>query len=351
MTRGCSPCWRRSCRRPWTGRRHSRGSRSTTSSITACWRRRWPGCPADDAAQVRDACARWSRLRFAVDATAYPGRTRGAPRAGSTCTTAPAAAGAPARPRPAGSTSSPRRSGTCAPRGPPCSTWPAPRPRPARPQTIAQVRNVLRRLRAAGHGRKAAPLFVFNAGYSAAALTDGLAGCPVHVLVRLAAGSVFYAEPVTWEGKYGRPARRGPQVHCLEPADSEAAARAPGRGAGRSPCPRTLSRTRTLTLPGHPALRHRPRRGLARRAPPHPRRPRLVRREEETAGPARRPRPRHRRAPARRPGPAPRHVAVACRPRPPVPGRALARLPRTLRHRARLQALQGHPRAHRREDP
>ena len=30
------------------------------------------GLPADDAAQVRDACARWARLRFAVDATAYP---------------------------------------------------------------------------------------------------------------------------------------------------------------------------------------------------------------------------------------------------------------------------------------
>jgi DDE superfamily endonuclease len=30
------------------------------------------GLPADDASQVRDACARWSRLRFAVDATAYP---------------------------------------------------------------------------------------------------------------------------------------------------------------------------------------------------------------------------------------------------------------------------------------
>ena len=71
-------------------------------------------------------------------------------------------------------------------------------------QTIAQVKNVLRRLRAAGHGRRAAPLFVFDAGYSAAAFADGLLGCPAHILVRLAAGSVFYAEPVTWDGKYGR---------------------------------------------------------------------------------------------------------------------------------------------------
>ena len=30
------------------------------------------GLPAQDAARVWDACARWSRLRFAVDATAYP---------------------------------------------------------------------------------------------------------------------------------------------------------------------------------------------------------------------------------------------------------------------------------------
>ena len=30
------------------------------------------GLPAEDAAQVRDACARWARLRFAIDATAYP---------------------------------------------------------------------------------------------------------------------------------------------------------------------------------------------------------------------------------------------------------------------------------------
>ena len=101
--------------------------------------------------------------------------------------------------------------------------------------TIAQVKDVLRRLRAAGHGRKAAPLFVFDAGYSAAALTDGLLGCPVHVLVRLPARWVFYAEPVTWEGRYGRPPRRGAAVHCLEPADFAAAASGSGRGPEEAP--------------------------------------------------------------------------------------------------------------------
>src|SRR6266704_1240633 len=162
-----------------------------------------------------------------------PDRTRGAPRAGSTCTTAPATAGAPARPRPAGSTSSPRQSGTCAPRGPRAPTWRGPR------------------LRAAGHGRKAAPLFVFDAGYSAAALADGLLGCPVHVLVRLAAGSVFYADPVTWEGRYGRPARRGPAVHCLEPPGFTADTGNGPRGR-KKPLPPNPEPDEELTLPDTP---------------------------------------------------------------------------------------------------
>ena len=197
------------------------------------------GLSPDDASRVRDACARWSRLRFAVDATAYPrpdawcspGREHvhnGACRCRGSSKTAPGweyqftAAIGHLRTAWAALTDVAR-------------TTPATRTQ----QTIAQVRNVLRRLRAAGHGRKAAPLFVFDAGYSAAALADGLLGCPVHVLVRLAAGSVFYADPVTWEGRYGRPARRGPAVHCLEPADFTA-------GAGHGP------RGRKKPLPPNP---------------------------------------------------------------------------------------------------
>src|SRR4029077_18803100 len=173
-------------------------------------------------------------------------------------------------PRPAGSSSSPRQSGTCAPHGPRSPTWRAPRPPPARPprwrrgrharatrtaQTTAQVKGVLRRLHAAGHGRKAAPLFVFDAGYSAAALTDGLAGCPAHVLVRLAAGSGFYAEPVTWEGKYGRPGRRGAAVHCLEPADFAAADAGRSPRGRKKPLPPNPEPDATLTLPGTPLYR------------------------------------------------------------------------------------------------
>ena len=63
------------------------------------------------------------------------------------------------------------------------------------------MRNLLRRLHAAGAGGRGAPLVILDAGYSAAAL----AGCPVHLLIRLAASSVFYANPVTWPGKRGRP--------------------------------------------------------------------------------------------------------------------------------------------------
>ena len=42
-----------------------------------------------------------------------------------------------------------------------------------------------------------------DAGYSAAALTAALAGQPVHLLIRLASGSVFYADPITWPGRKG----------------------------------------------------------------------------------------------------------------------------------------------------
>lgn len=210
------------------------------------------GLPPADAAQVQDACARWARLRFAVDATAYPrpdawcspGREHvhnGACRCKGSSKTAPGweyqftAAIGHLRTAWAGLLDVAR-------------TVPATRTA----QTIAQVKNVLRRLRAAGHGVRPAPLFVFDAGYSAAALADGLLGCPVHVLVRLAAGSVFYAEPVTWEGKYGRPPRRGAAVHCLEPAGFAAAAGGSGPRGRKKPLPPNPEPDETLTLPGTP---------------------------------------------------------------------------------------------------
>jgi hypothetical protein len=209
------------------------------------------GLPPDGASQVRDACARWSRLRFAVDATAYP-------RPDAVCS--------PGREHVHNGACHCRGSSKTAPGweyqftaaiGHLRTAWAAltdvARTTPATrtEQTIAQVRNVLRRLRAAGHGRKAAPLFVFDAGYSAAALADGLLGCPVHLLVRLAAGSVFYAAPVTWQGRDGRPARRGPAVHCLEPADFTADAGHGPRGR-KKPLPPNPEPDEELTLPDTP---------------------------------------------------------------------------------------------------
>ena len=202
--------------------------------------------PAGQAAQVRDACARWSRLRFAVDATAYP-------RPDAWCS--------PGREH--------VHNGACHCKGSSKTTpgweyqftaavghlrtaWAAladvarttPATRTA--QTIAQVKNVLRRIRAAGHGTKAAPLFIFDAGYSAAALTDGLLGCPAHILVRLAAGSVFHADPSPGPGNTA--ARPGAEPPCTAWSLRTSPLPPPGaaaRGAGRSPSRRTPDRTRS----------------------------------------------------------------------------------------------------------
>jgi DDE superfamily endonuclease len=206
------------------------------------------GLPEQDAVQVRDACARWGRLRFAVDSTAYP-------RPDAWCS--------PGREHVHNGACHCRGSSKTAPGweyqftaaiGHLRTAWAAlvdlartvPATRTA--QTIAQVKNVLRRLRAGN----VVPLFVFDAGYSAAALADGLAGCPVHVLVRLASGSVFYAGPVAWEGKYGRPARRGAAVHCLEPADFAAAAAGSGPRGRKKPLPPNPEPDETLVLPDTP---------------------------------------------------------------------------------------------------
>jgi hypothetical protein len=210
------------------------------------------GLSPDDAAQVRDACARWRRLRFAVDATAYP-------RPDAWCS--------PGREHVHNGACHCKGSSKTAPGweyqftaaiGHLRTAWAAlvdvarttPATRTA--QTIAQVKNVLRRLHAAGHDGKAVPLFVFDAGYSAAALTDGLLGCPARILVRLASGSVFYADPVTWEGKDGRPARRGAAVHCLEPADFAAAADGRSPRGRKKPLPPNPEPDEELTLPGTP---------------------------------------------------------------------------------------------------
>jgi len=173
------------------------------------------GLPAESAAAVREACARWTRLRFAIDATPYPrpdaecspGRGHvhhDACRCDGTRKTIPGweyqftAALGQLRTAWAALVDVER-------------TTAATRTR----QTIRQVKNLLRRLEAAGAARgRAAPLVILDAGYSAAALTAALAGQDVHLLIRLASGSVFYADPVTWPGKHGRPGKHGMPVTC-----------------------------------------------------------------------------------------------------------------------------------------
>jgi len=179
------------------------------------------GLPEGEAAAVREACARWRRLRFAVDATPYPrpdaecspGRGHvhhDACRCDSTRKTIPgweyqfAAALGHLRTAWAALVDVER-------------TTPATRTR----QTARQVKNLLRRLRAAGNGGAGAPLIIMDAGYSAAALTAALAGQGVHLLIRLPSGSVFYAEPVTWPGKNGRPGKHGTRVACHKAGDPD----------------------------------------------------------------------------------------------------------------------------------
>ena len=210
------------------------------------------GLPGQAAAQVREACARWSRLRFAIDATPYPrpdaecspGRGHvhhDACRSDGTRKTIPGweyqftAAVGHLR-----------------------TAWAAlidverTTPGTRAGQTIRQVRNLLRRLAAAGTGGAGVPLVIFDAGYSAAALTAALAGCPVHLLIRLPSGSVFYADPISWPGKKGRPGHRGTAIHCLEPADFAVAAAGPGPRGRKKPLPPNPEPDEALLLPGTP---------------------------------------------------------------------------------------------------
>jgi hypothetical protein len=172
------------------------------------------GLPDEQAAQVREACTRWRRLRFAIDATPYPrpdaecspGREHvhhDACRCDGARKTIPGweyqFAAAVGHLRTAWTAVIDVERTTKATRT---------------SQTARQVKNLLRRLRAAGHDGGGAPLVICDAGYSAAALTAALAGHGVHLLARLPSGSVLYGDPVTWPGKRGRPCRHGIRVTC-----------------------------------------------------------------------------------------------------------------------------------------
>jgi len=68
---------------------------------------------------------------------------------------------------------------------------------------------------------KAAPLFVFDAGYDPVKLHQGLEGWPCQILlVRLRAGRRFYADPSLAgpPSHTGRPRRHGPKMKCADPS-------------------------------------------------------------------------------------------------------------------------------------
>ncbi len=103
----------------------------------------------------------------------------------------------------------------CAP-----DSWTAPmsvrRLRPHENVNVAaaeQIRAVLPRLPAAG----AKPWFVFDAGYDAVQLAQGLQDTDAALLVRLRAGRSFSADP-TAQPPTGRPRRHGHTFDCSDPA-------------------------------------------------------------------------------------------------------------------------------------
>ncbi len=212
------------------------------------------GLPPDDARQVRDACARWSRLRFAVDATAYP-------RPDAWCS--------PGREHVHNGACHCRGSSKTAPGweyqftaaiGHLRTAWAAlvdvartvPATRTA--QTIAQVKNVLGRLHAAGHGAKAAPLL---------SSTPATAP-PPSPTASWAAPSTFWSGsppaqcsmPSPSPGTASTAALPGAALRCTAGSlrTSPLPPPAAGRGAGRSPCPRTRNPEpdEELILPGTP---------------------------------------------------------------------------------------------------
>ena len=80
---------------------------------------------------------------------------------------------------------------------------------------IEQIRTLVDR-----RGSDAVPLFVFDAGYNAVRLTQGLADLPVAVLVRLRSGRCFYADPPVAipSPLGGRPRKHGAKFDCNDPA-------------------------------------------------------------------------------------------------------------------------------------
>jgi hypothetical protein len=81
---------------------------------------------------------------------------------------------------------------------------------------VAQIARLVSRLPAS----RPIPLFVFDAGYDAVALQQGLGGCRAAILVRLRSGRCFYGDPpvIPPRPQGGRPFRHGHKLVCDDPA-------------------------------------------------------------------------------------------------------------------------------------
>ena len=81
--------------------------------------------------------------------------------------------------------------------------------------TASQLRDLTGRLRKQGHTQT--PVFVFDAGYDAIALTHELANLDACLVVRVRDDRVVYTEPAEPTGIAGRPRRHGERRACAEP--------------------------------------------------------------------------------------------------------------------------------------
>jgi len=248
-----------------------RGARNV-QSITACWTRRWP-------AWSPRRCRRRSRDASPVEPqkSGSPSTRPLYPRPDAWCSPGPGARCTTAACRCRGSSKTAARAGSTSsnpPRnrahlrtgpGPRSPTWRG--PRPAHPHGQDRSRQVKESAGAActpagPRPEAAARLFVLDAGYSAAALTDGLAGCPApRPGPARPPAACSYAEPATLGGQVtARPGRpRAPPCNCLgAPRTSPLPTlqEAPPGGRKKPPASENPEPERDLTLPDKPPLRH-----------------------------------------------------------------------------------------------
>ncbi len=99
-------------------------------------------------------------------------------------------------------------------------SWTAPmdveRVRPAQDANEVAAEQVKAFLCLSPEEERAAPLFVFDAGYDPVKVQQGLKGAPCQILVRLRAGRRFYGDPSLAgpPAHTGRPRRHGPKMKC-----------------------------------------------------------------------------------------------------------------------------------------